>query len=104
MKKNAYYCEDLHWTITQEPTDDVEIRLTTLFTIKCPICGKQANSILWKCNQDEKTLIPTHEFFMPEPEQFDLLSDNDLEHVKRGGLMFRKIPPKPKVKSKIPPG
>ena len=93
MKKNAYFCEDLHITITQEPDDNADDRKTTAFVIECPFCGKRAISIMYRVNQESQKLVPTHEFYKPEAKHMDLLSEQEIEHVKRGGLLFRKIPP-----------
>ncbi len=86
---NAYICEDLHITVTNDKDEG-----TTPFMIPCPVCNSAATSRMYKVNNKNENLKPTHEWYKPEPKEWDLLSDNAIEHVKQGGLMLRKIPKK----------
>lgn len=91
---NAYTCNNLHVTVTQDIHEGV-----TPFMIECPVCKDMAMSRMYKVNDTPK-IQPTHEWYKPEPKEWDLLDDNVIDHVKNGGLLMRKIPPKKKDKAK----
>jgi len=80
-KINAYICPKLHVTITRDCEEGV-----TPFIILCPKCQGHAKSQMYTVEQN---LTPTHEWY--KPSTYEGLSDNQITHVKNGGLLLRKI-------------
>lgn len=95
---NAYVCTKLHGTITKHLHDG-----TTPMFISCPQCGEQATS---RMGRVDESLVPTFEWFKPSMEEVDVEANRlqtefkipyksglsgVMDHVKRGGLIMRKI-------------
>jgi len=78
---NAYVCPKGHTTVTIDCEEG-----TTPFMIECPKCKKLAKSQMYTV---EQTLEPSYEWY--KPVGYDGLTDIDLDHVKKGGLLLRKI-------------
>lgn len=72
-----------HTTITIDREPGV-----TPFIIKCPNCGGQAESSMYRIDFSPGTR-PSHEFY--RPDSLAALSPAELDHVQRGGLLFREI-------------
>ena len=95
-KINAYICEDLHTTITENLHEG-----TTPMFITCRECEKtsrtprMATSRMYRVNQSLKA---THEWYNPNGEELKQELANAhplshaglLEHVGKGGLLLRK--------------
>jgi hypothetical protein len=93
---NAYICDKLHATITVTANDG-----TTPMFISCPECEGKSTSRMGKIDSSFK---PTFEWFTPNEKEIEeeidkcsnptnrgLVSSAVKEHVKRGGLLLRKI-------------
>lgn len=81
-KKNAYKCDNGHVTIT---IDNEEFG-TSNFNIDCPKCNLLA--VIDMKFSDTK-LKATHEWY--KPATYEGLSSLEIEHIKHGGLLLRKI-------------
>lgn len=83
LKINVYECEKGHQTITRDCEEGV-----TPFMIECEHdgCEELAKS---KFYQVDQTLTPTHEWY--KPSNYVGLHNDEIDHVKRGGLLLRKI-------------
>lgn len=90
---NIYTCPDGHKTVTVYLEEG-----TTPFIIGCQqrindgkhSCNLEAKSCFYRCSQD---LVPTHEWY--KPTDLKKLNPAEREHVKKGGLLLRKVPPIP---------
>lgn len=80
---NIYTCEKGHKTVTIDRDEGV-----TPFMIGCEHegCDELARSGFYQADKDTE---PTHEWY--KPDSYDGLSDGEIEHVKLGGLLLRKI-------------
>jgi hypothetical protein len=84
-RKNIYTCAVGHKTVTIDVDDGV-----TPSQIRCPKpdCKFSAQSSFYQVEQSSE-LRPSHEFY--RPRSMSGLSAGDINHVKSGGLLFRKI-------------
>jgi hypothetical protein len=81
-RKNIYRCNQCgHEMITCDAATGV-----TPFVTACPECNGDTTSQFYRVDQ---TLTETHEWF--RPETLDGLSPYSIDHVRRGGLILRKI-------------
>jgi len=80
-RKNIYACDSGHETVTVDTAEGV-----TPFMILCPECSEYARSKVYRVDQ---TLEATHEWY--RPDTLDGVSPQSHDHVKRGGLIMRKI-------------
>lgn len=102
--KNVYKCNAGHLTVTIDRDEG-----TTPFAIACPKCPKKptlgvdsddyfAKSAFYQCGQH---LQAEYEWYKPGKEEIKKLGKWEKEHVKKGGLIMRKInrpAPDPEVK------
>lgn len=81
-KKNAYQCEECaSWIVTIDREQGV-----TPFMVGCGECGAMAQSKMYRVSG---SMEPTHEWF--RPETLDGLSQWTADHVRKGGLLLRRI-------------
>jgi len=90
---NSYICEHLHETFTINLHAGV-----TPFTISCPQCGYLAYSSMYKIKIDRNTWDSiSHVWYKPTWfERLFLISLQERQHVKQGGLLLYKMPDKKK--------
>lgn len=92
--KNVYKCNAGHLTVTIDRDEG-----TTPFAIACPKCPKKptlgvdsddyfAKSAFYQCGQH---LQAEYEWYKPGKEEIKKLGKWEKEHVKKGGLIMRKI-------------
>lgn len=81
-KKNIYDC-GTHETVTVD-----RFIGTTPMMIKCPTCGRPATSRWYKVDQ---SLVATHEWTQPSPEEMKKMGREMTIHLLRGGLDLKKI-------------
>lgn len=82
-KKNIYTCTDCGAHIVTVDRD----RGVTPLTIGCQACGGTMRSSMYRVF--DQAMRASHEWYKPPVIQ--LLSPGELEHVKRGGLLLRRI-------------
>ena len=81
---NGYVCENCpHKMVTIDREAGV-----TPFMMPCENCKGWMRSSMYRVPQN---LTPTHEFFRPSYEMLKTLTPGLFDHVKKGGLAFRKI-------------
>lgn len=80
---NVYTCKHKHQTVTIDTVEGV-----TPMLIPCPQCRSEATSAWYKCDQ---SLTPTHEWYKPSSDEELKLTPAAYDHVRRGGLLLRKI-------------
>jgi hypothetical protein len=95
-KKNAYICNNLHVTVTE----DVDEGVTPPY-MPCPECGRRATSRMYCVNQD---FDASHEWFKPNEAEiikeaqfkataYRMAYENVLQavqkHIAAGGLLLR---------------
>ncbi|OYX62712.1 MAG: hypothetical protein B7Y88_13745 [Sphingomonadales bacterium 32-64-17] len=82
QRKNAYECEECgSWICTIDREQGV-----TPFMVGCGSCGAMAKSKFYRVSE---LLAETHEWY--RPETLEGLSDWSADHVRRGGLLLRRI-------------
>jgi hypothetical protein len=93
-KINVYTCPAGHKTITRDVDNGTTPMIinckATLLETFCS-CDKHAHSAWYNCDQ---TLTPLYEWYKPGPEE--KIKKHDVEHVKLGGLLLRRIGEQPK--------
>ena len=87
-KINGYTCKGCGQTFYT--INDVDG--TTPFMLRCRVanigCGGMAQSNFYRVPLLAK---PSWEWFKPEGEAFEKLTDEEKDHVNRGGLLLRKL-------------
>jgi hypothetical protein len=95
-KRNVYVCPVNHKTVTVDTAEG-----TTAMTIECPLCAENGEHVMAHSSfyRVPQNLIPTHEWYKATDEDLANLKSELaprffqplLEHVKNGGLLFRRI-------------
>ena len=82
-KVNVYTCPSGHETVTIDANEGV-----TPFMTRCRdlACTEMAESGFYRVDQTRR---PTHEWL--KPDKLDGLSDETIEHIRKGGLILRPI-------------
>lgn len=83
LKINIYECEKGHQTITRDCEEGV-----TPFMIECTHegCDLMARSNFYQVDQNA---TPSYEWY--KPSNYVGLHNDEIEHVKKGGLLMREI-------------
>lgn len=88
-KVNVYKCEECgHETVTVNRDEGV-----TPFMIKCRAmngvtCKAMARSLMYRVNQNRR---PDWEWYRPDDAELTTKTEEEAAHVKRGGLLIRKL-------------